>query len=573
MIPYPRWKPFFARMVMAGLLLPALALGDSAGSQTAPPAASGFSEVERAAVAALSTQTIREVTNLLASKEMEGRGTGQPGADRASKYIADQFAKLGLKAAGNGNYRLGANAVQDVNSYFQPIKFRVEQPLSGCAFKAGDTAFAYKKDFVAVPPLPVASTDASGESVFVGYGVTSAEFKHDDLAGIDVKGKIVVLLGGRPKNIDQAAWSKAASAQVVIPTLVAAGAAGCVLTYVAARATQPFNLMTVYLSRRRVALAESPQLPVNLPPTVMISDATAEKLFAGSGSTYGEAKQKAENGEFVSRALSMPASISVKLRREQAISSNVVGVLEGSDPKLKEEAVVLSAHYDAYGIDTDGTIYPGAADNAIGVAKLIAIAEALVKSKTRPRRSLIFLAVTGEEYGLLGAAHWVKHSTWPIEKVAADINYDGIGTEVWGPLGYIFDYGFKHSDLGELLGGVLAAQGLKLVPDPAPEEGVFYRSDHYEFFKRGVPSLYLIGAPAGNLLAVMPRAVKWLVTDYHMSTDTVQPDWNWDGARGLSVTGLVAALRIANQDALPAWKASSPYNRPRGNNLPPPPPQ
>ena len=561
MIRHSRARTFVAHLVNACLLLAALAPASSFALQSAAPAASTFSETERAATAALSTQTISEVTNLLASKEMEGRGTGQPGADRAAKLIAHRFAALGLKPVG------------DDRSFLQPIKFRVEQTLSDSAFKAGESAFVYKKDFVVAPPLPAASKDAAGELVFAGYGVTSAELKRDDLAGTDVNGKVVLVLGGKPKGVDQAAWSTAANPQAVFGRLAAAGAAGFVLAYVAASETQPFDLVRTYLSRRRVALAGAPQPPAKLPPTVLINDATAEKLFAGSGLTYAEARQKAENGEFVSRPLAKQASISVKLRSEVATSSNVAAVLEGSDPKLKDEAVVLSAHYDAYGIDTDGTIFPGAADNAIGVAKLVAIAEALVKSKTKPRRSIIFLAVTGEEYGLLGAAYWVKHPTWPIEKVAANINYDGIGTEVWGPLGYIIDYGFKHSDLGELLDGVMTAQGLKLVPDPSPQEGIFYRSDHYEFFKKGIPALYLIGAPAGNLLAFMPRAAKWLVTDYHMATDTVQPDWNWEGARGLAVTGMIASLRIANHDAMPAWKQTSPYNRPRGTDLPPPPRQ
>jgi hypothetical protein len=543
------------------LLFPALAPGSALAVQSAAPAAPGFSESERTAAAAISIETIREVTNRLASKDMEGRGTGQPGADRAARYIADRFEKLGLKPAG------------DAGGYLQSIKFKVEQVLGESSFKVADTTFEYKKDFVVLPPLPAEPTDASGELVFAGYGVTAPELKRDDLAGIDVKGKLVILLGGKPRNVDDEAWSKASNPQAVFGRLFRAGAAGCVLTYVTTRETQPFRLVTVYLSRRRVRLADTEQAQLTLPPRVVISDATAEMLFAGSGSSFAEAKQKAENGEFVSRSLAKQGSISVKLRRAEATSSNVAAALEGSDPRLKQEAVVLSAHYDAYGIDTDGTIYPGAADNAIGVAKLIAIAEALVKSNAKPRRSIIFLAVTGEEYGLLGAAHWVKHPTWPIEKVAANINYDGIGTEVWGPLGYIIDYGFKHSDLGELLSGVMAAQGLTLVPDPSPQEGIFYRSDHYEFFKKGVPALYLIGAPAGNLLAFMPRAAKWLVTDYHMATDTVQPDWNWEGARGLAVTGLVTGLRIANQDSMPAWKASSPYNRPRGTNLPPPPPK
>ena len=561
MIDQSRAKRSFAYVVHALLLLSAAGSAFSFTWQSAAPVATGFSEIERAATAALSAQTISEVTNLLASKGMEGRGTGQPGADRAAKFIADRFAQLGLKPAGDGG------------GYLQPIKFKVEQSLPDCAFKAGDSAFAYKRDFVVAPPLPPASTDARGDMEFVGYGVTSTELKRDDLAGLDVKGKIVLVLGGKPKNVDQAAWSKAANPQTVFGRLAAAGATGCVLAYVAASETQPFDLVRNYMSRRRVALADAPHPPANLPPAILINDATAEKLFAGSGSTYAEARQKAENGEFVSRPLAKHASISIKLRGEEATSSNVAAVLEGSDPRLKGEAVVLSAHYDAYGVDQDGTIYPGAGDNAIGVAKLVAIAEALVKSKAKPRRSIIFLAVTGEEYGLLGAAYWVKHPTWPIEKVAANINYDGIGTEVWGPLGYIIDYGFKHSDLGELLDGVMSAQGLKLVPDPAPQEGIFYRSDHYEFFKKGIPSLYLIGAPAGNLLALMPRAAKWLVTDYHMATDTVQPDWNWEGARGLAVTGMIAGMRIANQDAMPAWRPSSPYNRPRGTNLPPPPRQ
>lgn len=558
MIGFSRFQNLFARLAIAGFLSSVFSPVILFGSQSA--ASAGFSETERAAAAALNAETIKEVTISLASKDMEGRGTGQPGGDRAAKYIADRFARLGLKPAGDGG------------SYLQPIKFRAEHVLSDSAFKVGDRAFAYKKDFVAAPPLPDASIDSAGELVFAGYGVTSATLKRDDLAGLELKGKIVVLLGGKPRNVDDEAWSKAAG-PAVLGKLAAAGAVAVVATYVAQRETQPFNLLVAYLSRRSVAPLDAPRPPSGLPPRVLISDSTAEKLFAGSGLTYTEAKQKAEEGEFVSRPLAKQASVSIKLRREETTSSNVVAVLEGSDPKLKDEAVVLSAHYDAYGIDTDGTIYPGAGDNAIGVAKLIAIAEALFKSKTRPRRSIIFLAVTGEEYGLLGAAHWVHQPTWPIDKVAASINYDGIGTDAWGPLGYVIDYGMKHSDLGDLLSAVLDAQGVRLIPDPSPDERIFYRSDHYEFFKKGVPSLYLIGLPAGNLMALMPRVGKWLVTDYHMSTDTVQPDWNWEGPRGLAITGMVASLRIANQDAMPVWKPSSPYNRPRGTNLPPPPVQ
>ncbi|HKP87442.1 MAG TPA: M28 family peptidase [Blastocatellia bacterium] len=543
-------------MLLALALVSSTFARQSVAAKSAPP----LSKSEREASAQLKVETIREVTTALASKEFEGRGTAQPGADKAARYIADRFAKIGLKPAG------------DAGTYQQAIKFKSEQVRTETSFKAGDVTFKLKEDFVVATPFPTDEKDPAGGLVFVGYGVVSPDVKRDDLAGVDVKGKIVVLLGGDPKNVDQAAWDRASNQQLVFGRLIGSGAAGFVVTFVG-RQTQPFPLVGTYLMRRRVSLADAPRLPIRVPPILLVSDNTAEKLFAGSGVTYAEAKAKAEAGEFVSRDLGKQASISVRIRREEGTSSNVAAVFEGADAKLKEEAVVYSAHYDAYGVEADGTIYPGAADNALGVAKLIAIAEAFARSKAKPRRSIIFLAFTGEEYGLLGAEHWVKHPTWPIEKVAANINYDGIGTEVWGPLKILVDYGFTHSDLGAAITGVASAMSLAIAPDPFPDEGVFYRSDHYAFFKKGVPSLYLIGGTSGDQAALAARAMKWLVTDYHMTTDTVRQDWHWAGARDLAVVGLVVGMRLADQDAMPAWLPSSPYNRPRGTNLPPPPRQ
>ncbi len=551
-------SPFCLSRFLILLLAVSLATPMAVARQTAK-AAPALSKSEREAAARLKVETLREVTNALASKEMEGRGTGQPGADKAARYIADRFAKIGLRPAG------------DAGTYLQAIKFKSEQVENNSSFKAGDVAFKLKEDFVVAPPFPDTARDPVGGLVFAGYGVVSPDVKRDDLAGIDVKGKIVVVLGGKPKNVDQAAWARASNQQVVFGRLIANGAVGFVVTYVG-RETQPFSLAATYLTRRRVALADAPQLPIKVPPILIVSDPAAEKLFAGSGDTYAQAKGKAEDGQFVSRDLGKQASISIHVKREDVTSSNVAAVLEGSDAKLKEEAVAYCAHYDAYGVDADGTIYPGAADNALGVAKLVAIAESIAKSNPKPRRSIIFLAVTGEEYGLLGAEYWVRHATWPIEKVAASINYDGIGTEVWGPMKNLIDYGFKHSDLGGVVEGVTAAMNITIVPDPFPEEGVFYRSDHYAFFKKGVPSVYFIGAPADQA-AMGARAMKFLVTDYHMATDAVRKDWDWSGARDLAVIGLLVGMRIADQDSMPAWLQSSPYNRPRGTNLPPPPRQ
>ncbi|HXG68488.1 MAG TPA: M28 family peptidase [Blastocatellia bacterium] len=551
------YSPMPPRRLLVALLAITLFLPTALGQQGSAVAhkATALTSAEREAAARVDVKTIREVTTTLAAKEMEGRGTAQPGADKAAKYLADRFAKIGLKPLG------------DANTYLQAIKFKVEQVNADSSFKVGDTAFKFKDDFVVAPPLPTEPKDVSAGLVFAGYGVASQALKRDDLAGIDIKGKIVVVLGGRPKDVDAAAWAKNASQQAVFGNLVGKGAVGFIIIY-AGRDTQPYPLVAAYLTRRRVSLADAPQLPFKLPPFLLVSDSAAEKLFAGTGITYEQARQKAAAGEFVSRDLGKQAAISVRVRREEGMSSNVVGLLEGADAALKEQAVVYSAHYDAYGIEADGTIYPGAADNALGVAKIVAIAEALAKAK--PRRSIIFLALTGEEYGLLGAEYWVRRPTWALEKVAANINYDGIGTDVWGPLNFLIDYGFEHSDLGALIKDVAAANGVTIIPDPDPAERIFYRSDHYAFFKKGIPALYLIGGPAGDPAATMERARKWLVTDYHMTTDTVQPDWNWEGARTLTVIGLIAGMRVANQEAMPAWLPSSPYNRPRGANSPPP---
>lgn len=547
------------RFSMGALLIVALLFVSHAGrvfSQQAEKTAR-LTAAEQEAVARTDANTIRDVTVRLVSKEIAGRGTAQPGADRAAKYIADRFKQLGLKPGG------------DNKTYLQKIKFKVELALPASDLKAGDVTFKYKDEFVILPPFPAGLDGVTGGLVFAGYGVVSPELKRDDIAGLDVKGKIVLLLGGKPGNVNAAAWAKAANRNVLLADLAKRGAAGFILTDLA----QPYELIAAYASRRRVSLSEPPPnttQPPQVPMSALISNAAAEKLFASAGLSFAEIKRKAEAGEFVSRDLGKAASISAKIEREEKPSSNVIGVLEGSDARLKDQAVVYTAHYDAYGVDTDGTIYPGAGDNALGVGKMVAIAEAFFKSKPKLRRSVIFIALTGEEYGLLGAEHWVWHPTWPIEKVAANINFDGIGSEAWGPLGFVLDLGAGHSDLNSIFKDVAAANGVSILPDPNPAEGFFYRSDHYAFFKRGVPALYLVGGPQGSPFEIMKRVNAWMVRDYHMATDTVQPDWNWGGARTLSVLGLLAGMRVANQEAMPAWMSTSPYNRPRGTNMPPP---
>jgi len=531
-----------------------------------------LSIAERRAARQLKAATIREVTTALASREMEGRGMAQPGRDRAAKYLGDRFARIGLKPGG------------DASTYYQQIKLKIETPQPETSFKVGNNVFKFKKDFaLANPPSPSELKNVNAPLVFVGYGVVSGELKRDDLAGIDVKGKIVMVLSGKPKNVDAAVWDRESKQRVVFGRLIAKGAAGFVVTYEGEMSR--FPVVAAYVSNRSVSLAD-PSAPQSsaarwsielladefkVPPSVLISDSTALKIFGTQGQTFAQVKQRAEAGEFVSRDLGLLASISPRIKHEEGTSSNVIGVIEGSDAKLKNEAIVYTAHYDAFGIDTEGTIYPGAADNALGVGKLVAMAEVFARLTPKPRRSIIFIATTGEEYGDLGTEHWLQHPTWPLEKVAANINYDGSILEVWGKLAFILDLGFNHSDLNEVIKKVADASDIVVVPDPVPEEGFFYRSDHYAFIKKGIPALFLSGGPAEDPQVLIARAQKWETTHYHMPTDTVQPDWNWQGARQLAVLGLITGRRIANQESMPAWKADSPYNRPRGTTQPPPP--
>ena len=544
----PAGRRLSALLLVVALVAPS-ALGQAPAVATRPAAA--LTAAEQKAAALVRVETIREVTAALSAKEMEGRGTAQPGGDRAAKYIAERFSKLGLKPLG------------DAGTYLQAINFKSSQPLAESSVKAGDASLAFGTEFVPAPPYSSELSEAAGGLVFVGYGVTSPELKRDDFAGVDVKGKVAVVLAGRPKNVDEAAWKKGGGTQAAIMNLMGKGAAAVVIGNFGTK-QQPFALLGSYLTRRRAALADAPEPPFKLPPIIIVGESGMEKLFAGTGATYAETLAKAEAGEVVTKDLNKQAAISVRVKKETGASSNVVGLLEGSDPKLKDQAVVYTAHYDAYGIDTQGRIYPGAADNALGVAEIVAIAEAFAKSATRPKRSVIFLAVTGEEHGLLGAEYWVAHPTWPLEKVAANLNFDGIGTEVYGPVKRVVGFGAEHSDLGPVLDAVVQASGGQLAPDPLPEEKVFYRSDHYAFVKKGVPALMMTGGPEGDVAVWIAKAKKWMETDYHQQTDTIRPDWHWDGARTVSVIGLVTGMRVADAEAMPVWLQTSPFNKPRG---------
>ena len=540
-------------VLLAILLVTSTALGWT--QATAPVTTKALSATERQLVESVNVATIKETVNALAADDMQGRGTAQPGGDKAAAYLADRFAKLGLKPLGENN------------TYLQAVRFKETLVSPETTITIGDQKLKLGPDFFVLPPF-TGDENVNGGVVFVGYGVQGQ--KRNDLAGIDVRGKVMVLREGPPPELSKDAWTRGQGPIGVIRGLISRGASAIVLInqYTEER---PYAESADYLTRRRVQLESDAELPEFLPPFIAISDAAADKLFAGAGVTKAEAFAKADREDFTPIDLKQTATITVRLKKGKGVGSNVVALLEGSDPKLKSQALVYSAHYDAYGLSTDNRIYHGAADNGLGVAEMLAVAETMSRAPTKPRRSVIFIAVTGEEYGGFGSDYWVKNPTWDIKQVAANLNLDGMGTEIYGPVKVMVGYGPEHSTLGAVMNDVAAASGVQVIPDPMPEEKAFYRSDHYLFVQRGVPALMILGAPDGPVKTWTERLKKWSKTDYHQPTDIVRPDWDWSGPRTVASLMLVMGLRVANDEAMPSWLPTSVFNRERGTDKPPPP--
>ena len=546
-----------ARDLFTSLLALFLIFSFASAQQPAVAPVAVLSAEEQAVSASIKIDSIKEVVAALSADDMQGRGTMQPGGDKAATYIADRFAKLGLKPLGSKD------------SYLQPINFRETQYAPETSFKIGDESLQPGRDYY-LSPLPSADKNASGELVFVAYGLTSTQPKRNDLAGINVSGKMVVLLKGPPKIVSKESWAAAKAQLGIIRNLFMQGAAGVIFVNTGTK-EHPFAEAADYLTRRQIERADSEEMPSFVPPFITVSNGAATKMFADSGTTFTEALASAEGENFKPFSLKKTAKLSLHLKKSKGIGNNVVGLLEGSDPKLKAEAVIYSAHYDAFGLSADNRIYHGAADNGLGVAEMLAVAEALARAPSRPRRSIIFLAVTGEEYGGYGSDYWVNNPTWKIKQVAADLNLDGMGTEVYGPVKTLVGFGEEHSTLGAVLRSVGQAQGLRVIADPMPDEKSFYRSDHYSFVKKGVPGIMILGAPDGESATWIKRLKEWETTDYHQPTDIIRPDWNWEGPLALASLTAVMGMRIANDEQMPAWLPQSPFNRERGTNEAPPP--
>ena len=488
---------------------------------------------------------------VLANDDMEGRNTGSAGHKRAAEYVAAQFQKAGLSPAGTAGF-------------IQPVAFKTRRILEAQSslalgtqqLKLGDDANISMR----VDPAPAIDAPL----VFVGYGLSIPERNINDLDGLNVKGAVVVYVSATPRSLPGPLQAHFGSAAERWKMYKSAGAIGTISIANPKTTDVPWERSTLSRLAAQMSLADAAfdesagqQIAITWNP------ARAEKLFAGSGHTFAQVLAAVDAGQPL-KGFALPARLkaTTKVERGQVESQNVAGILRGSDPKLRDEYVVVSAHLDHLGLAeppvNGDRVYNGAMDNASGVAAILEIATRLHEAGTRAARSLLFVAVTGEEKGELGSRYFAVHPTVPRAAIVADVNTDMFLPLF--PLKILMVLGLDESDLGQDIRAVARDAGVAVQADPEPQRNRFVRSDQYSFIREGIPALAMkVGYEANTPEAETAR--KWTAERYHaVSDDLSQPV---DISAGDKYVDIVRALavRIANRTDRPKWNDSSFFKR------------
>jgi len=490
----------------------------------------------------------------LANDGMEGRNTGSAGHKRAAEYVAAQFQKAALEPAG-------------VGGFIQPVKFntrRIDESKSGLALVkdgAEDKLTLGEDANISMRVDPAATLEAP--LVFVGYGLKIPERSIDDFAGVPLNGAVVVHIAATPKSLPGPLQAHFGSAGERWKMYKAAGAIGVVSIANPKSMDIPWARSTLARLQPAMSLADASlsetagqQLSATMNP------AHADKLFAGSGHTFAEMLALVDGGKpLPSFALKPRLRARVAVERAEVESQNVAGILRGSDPQLRNEFVVLSAHLDHLGIGgaiNGDTIYNGAMDNASGVAAMLEVAHALHASGARPKRSIVFVAVTGEEKGELGSLYFASHPTVPRDRIVANVNTDMFLPLF--PLKTLMVLGLDESDLGQDIRATARELGLQVQADPEPQRNRFVRSDQYSFIKFGIPALAMkVGYEPNSPESAI--AAKWTAERYHAPSDDLQQPIDRSAAAKYVDVVKALAIRIANRADRPTWNESSFFRR------------
>jgi Zn-dependent M28 family amino/carboxypeptidase len=531
-------------------------------AEPAPASTSLPKEVD-AAMKTINSGRIRAHLKFLSDDKLEGRGTGERGGDIAADYIATslQLAALWPGAAGN--------------SYLQrvPLVGIATQPESALAFtSAGGVAIAaprYKEDCILWTETQQPEVDVTGDLVFVGYGIASPEQNWDDYKGQDVAGKILVMLVNDPPSEDPAVFGGKALTYFGRWTYkyeIAGrkGAAGALLIHTDASAGYGWEVVRNSWSREKAFGEMDPRAPAPLKVAGWVTDAYAKTLMQAAGQDLDVLRAAAAKPDFKPVPLNVRAAARVRTKVRRLDSPNVLAYVPGTDDTLKDQAVVVTAHYDHLGLgdpdDKGDRIYNGAYDNASGVATMLELARAFRLASVKPRRSVLFLAVTAEEQGLRGSDYYATHPTFPAGKMAANFNLDGVSV-----LGISSDMTFLGGDRSSLRGLIEEASkefGFAIAPDPHPEQGSFYRSDHFNFAKVGVPS---VSVEHGLLFQGKEPGwgeqqwQEYNTRRYHRPSDQYDPSWDLEGAERTAQIVFYLVYRAANADTMPTWNSGDEF--------------
>src|SRR5712692_9310995 len=548
--------------------------GCSPDSKTSAPAQLAPSPSQHTSIGqlpAIDIDALLAHTKMLSSDEYEGRAPGTKGEELSVTYLVDQFKKVGLKPGNTDGTYVQKVPLIGITPAPAPLVFKKGSQQQTLKWK--DDVVAWTKHVA-----PSASIDNS-EMVFVGYGVVAPEFNWDDYKGVDVKGKTLVVLVNDPPVPDPAnpeeldaktfggkamtyygrwtykyeigAQKGAAGVLIVHET----GPAGYGFNVVQGKTGEQFDLVTPDKNMGRAAIEG------------WITLDQAKALLKSAGQDFDALKKQAATRDFKPVPLGVTASMTIRNTLRTIDSRNVLGTLEGSDPKVKDEYVVYTAHWDHFGKNADG-IFHGAEDDGLGCAALIEVARAFTKLPAPPRRSILFLAVTAEEQGLLGSQYYSVTPVHPLAKTVADINMDS-----WNVHGRTKDLtlvGFGASELDDYARDAAAEQGRVVHADAEPEKGFYYRSDHFNFAKQGVPALDpdggvdYIGKPAEYAKQVRDE---WTEHRYHTPKDVIMPDWDLSGTNEDLRVLFAVGYRVAQADKSPDWKPGNEFRAKREQML------
>jgi Zn-dependent M28 family amino/carboxypeptidase len=576
------------RILSLGLLAVALAVlsiacvqapttnqATNANAAATPTTAAAIPAELKPALDSINADDILRHTRVLSSDEYEGRGPGTKGEELTVKYLTEQYQRLGLKPGNpDGTY------VQKV-----PLVGFTGAPRASFAAGGKTIDLKFPTDYVAVSRrfVPESKVENS-DIVFVGYGVVAPEYGWDDYKGVDVRGKTILMLindpavpdASDPTKLDEKMFKGNAMTYYGRWTYkyeIARdkGAAAAIIIHETGPAGYPYEVVSGSWSRENFDIQTPDKNMSRAAVEGWITLDRAKELLTASGQDFDALKKAAVTKDFKPVTLNAKANLEVKNTLREINSANVVAKLEGSDANLKNEYVVYSAHWDHLGRDPKiqgDQIFNGALDNASGTAAMLEIAEAFTKMSPAPKRSVLFLSVTAEEKGLLGAKYYAENPLYPLNKTLANINMDGVNQ--WGRTKDITMVGDDNSTLIDLLRETAGAQGRTVKPDPEPEKGFYYRSDHFEFAKVGVPALYTdagtdyVGKDAAYS---KQKRDEYTEKDYHKPSDEIKPDWDLSGAVEDAQLLTLIGQRVAHGDKFPEWKTGSEFKAKRDQTL------